>query len=229
MLFQRSTIRKVTGSISHTSWYAMKFPTGIIAPYFTDTPGCRRSWSNSAFHCSSQNVHGIDRPLVSSLDSGPIQKAMEHALRTDPTLSPLHHLEFCKESGQHNAATTTSSRGSSTSINDKTRFKVVLVSSRFEGKCTMECHRLVHACLSECLLPTKAAEPTHRSWWSSLWSSTTTSPRGSPPQQQREATMILSGLSIVARTPEQWNQGQQELREEPNSCQPGPSCTTINP
>ena len=215
MLFQRSTIRKVTGRISHTSWYAMKFPTGIIAPYFTETPGCRRSWSNSAFPCSSQNFHGIDRPLVSSLDSGPIQKAMEHALRTDSTLSPLHHLEFCKESG--------------TSINDKTRFKVVLVSSRFEGKCTMERHRLVHACLSECLLPTKAAEPTHRSWWSSWWSSTTTSPRGSPPQQQREATMILSGLSIVARTPEQWNQGQQKLREEPNSCRPGPACTTINP
>jgi stress-induced morphogen len=66
---------------------------------------------------------------------GPVEAAMSSALASE--FEPLH-LEILNESSGHNVA-----KGS------ETHFKVIVVSSAFQGVALLERHRSVNACLAE--------------------------------------------------------------------------------
>lgn len=152
-------------------------------PSFGPSPSSR-----SSFHrCASPSIHNQFhcRPLCNhrnmssaATDSStpvafPVQAAMEQTLQSASTIAPLTHLEIWNESHKH-----------SVPKNSETHFKVILVSSAFQGQSPIQRHRTVNTLLAEYL-----EGPVH-------------------------------ALSIVAKTPQQW----QTMQERNQSVAPSPNC-----
>lgn len=106
-------------------------------------------------------------------DQFPVQAGIEMALKNAASLEPLEHLEVWNESHKH-----------SVPKNSETHFKVILVSSQFNGKPLLQRHRIVNTILEPYM-----NNPVH-------------------------------ALSIVAKTPEQW----QAMITEGKSVEPSPKC-----
>ena len=114
-------------------------------------------------------------------NKGPVQIAMEDALGKDLSLAPLVHLELWNESYKHKGPKDAESH-----------FKVILVSSQFEGKSLLGRHRLVNACLQSFLIA----------------------------QEGNDQPPTVHALSIVAKTPTQWN----EMQKRGEVVEPSPNC-----